>query len=93
MDFHGIQMKGSYFMEEFATKPTWSASDETRVIYTANEDRMYYATSSKWVRPLLANEDDEPDADNTYTLGGPSARFDAIWSVDFEGVARQARYA
>lgn len=100
MDFHGITMKGDYFVELVASVPSWSTADEKRIIYAADEDRLYYGVGSSlsavtdgWVRPLLANANDEPDADNTYTLGSGSKRWDAIYAVDFEGIARQARYA
>ena len=48
MENYGIDMKGNIQIESVATKPTWAAADERRMIYVAAEDRIYYGSGTKW---------------------------------------------
>lgn len=100
MDFHGITMKGKYYMEEVSA-PAAASSNETRVVYNTSSNinsasdyfgqyRMFYHNNSKWLRPLCGNVNDGPDTDNTRSLGTSSYRFSKIYSVDFYGRVRYA---
>jgi len=103
MENHGINMKGKYFMEQ-VSGPVADASNERRIIYNTSNTingitdvegqyRMFYsgrnsAGSHRWLRPLLANDDDKPDQDDEHILGSASYRFRAIYSKDFFGAVR-----
>lgn len=100
MDYHGITMKGKYFMEE-VSGPTAGSSNAKRIVYNVSSSingsadqygqyKMYYHNNSKWIRPLCGNISDGPDVDNTRDLGSSSYRFRKIYSADFYG---QVRYS
>jgi len=93
MDYHGITMKGNYFMEE-VSGPSANTSYQKRIIYNVSatingasdyygQYKMFYHNNSKWIRPLCGNVNDGPDADNTRNLGTASYRFANIYSVNF----------
>lgn len=106
MENHGIKMKGSFIMQNVSGPNTPSANDEARIIYNVSNSlngspdpegqyRLCYAgrTSGggrKWLRPLVANDDDKPDADDSTILGSATYRFRAIYSKEFYG---QVRYS
>jgi len=48
MENYGLDMKGNTQIESISTLPTWAAADERRVIYVADEDRVYYGSATKW---------------------------------------------
>lgn len=98
MDFHGITMKGKYFIEEVSS-PTAAASNERRMVYNTSStingslvgntaNKMFYHNDTKWVRPLLANINDGPDVDNTRYLGSATYRFARIYATNFYGSVR-----
>lgn len=100
MENHGLNMKGSYFMET-TSAPTSASSNERRLAYNTSANlngvadqfgqyKMVYHDNTKWLRPLCGNIDDGPDSDNTRTLGSSSYRFAAIYAADFYG---QVRYS
>lgn len=101
MDFHGITMKGNYFMEEVSSPAAAPGIADKRIIYNTSAiingaadqfggNKMYYHTNVRWVRPLLGNINDGPDSDNTRNLGSGSYRFAGIYSANFYG---QVRYS
>jgi hypothetical protein len=101
MENHGINMKGKYFMERVSAPAADPGGSDNRIIFNVstsiNESahafgqwKMFYHDNNNWVRPLLANQDDGPDVDNTRQLGNPSYRFSKIYSADFYG---QVRYS
>ena len=45
---YGLNLLGEFKIQEVATLPSWSASDERRIIYVADSDKMYYGTSAKF---------------------------------------------
>jgi hypothetical protein len=49
---------------------------------------MVYHDDAKWIRPLVGNDHDAPDADNTWDLGSSSYRFRTIRAVNFYGAVR-----
>lgn len=99
MDYHGITMKGKYFMEQVST-PTAGATNQRRIAYntsnsingvtnaTYNPNKMIYHDDAKWLRPLVGNDHDAPDADNTWDLGSSSYRFRTIRAVNIYGAVR-----
>ncbi len=103
MENHGINMKGKYFMESVSA-PTADSSNERRLVYNVSTSinggadvegqyRLFYsgrnsAGSHRWLRPLVANDDDKPDQDDAHVLGSASYRFRAIYSKDFFGAVR-----
>lgn len=99
MDFHGVTMKGKYYMEEVSSPTAAAGTHDKRVVYNTSATingaadyfggyKMYYHNNSKWVRPLLGNVNDGPDSDNTRSLGTGSYRFANIYSVNFYGAVR-----
>ena len=42
MDYHGIDMVGKLKVEMLPTKPTWTANDEGREIYTSDTGKRWY---------------------------------------------------
>ena len=103
MDHHGVDMKGKYYLEtKTATQDNTNglslSIDQRRLIINASDDKMYFCNfsggggSGKWIRHIIANDDDVPDQDDVHTLGGSSAKWAAIYATDFEGTARLARY-
>jgi len=48
MENYGLDIKGNIQIESVSTLPTWAAADERRVIYVADEDRVYYGSATKW---------------------------------------------
>ena len=100
MENHGINMKGKYFMEQVSA-PAASALNEKRIIYNISTSingsvdafgqyKLFYHDNNNWVRPLLANQNDGPDSDNTRDLGSSSYKFRSMYSTDFYG---QVRYS
>ena len=59
MENYGIDMKGKIQVENVSTLPAWASTDERRVIYVADEDKLYYGSNSEWVAVL----------DNNYVSG------------------------
>ena len=93
-------MKGKYFMEQVSNESS-GVSNERRLVYNTStlmngaadqfgQYKMFFHGQSKWLRPLVANNDDGPDSDDTRTLGHSSYRFKAMYAVDFYG---QVRYS
>ena len=100
MENHGINMKGKYFMEEVSA-PAANVANKKRIIYNIStsinsnpdafgQNKMYYHDNNNWVRPLLGNQSDGPNADNVIQLGSGTYRFSKIYSADFYG---QVRYS
>jgi hypothetical protein len=103
MENHGINMIGNYFMES-VSGPVAASANERRLIYNVSSSinggpdvegqyRLFYSGrnsggSHKWLRPLVANDDDKPDADDDHILGSASYRWRAIYSKDFYGSVR-----
>jgi hypothetical protein len=48
MDFHGIDMKGDFLIEEVADKD-FVPVEEKRLIYDLSEKKAYYGNDSQWV--------------------------------------------
>ena len=98
MDFHGITMKGNYFMEQ-ESSPAANVNNEKRLIYNISAvingssdqfggRKMYYHNNVKWLRPLVGNNDDGPDVNNARSLGSNTFRFAGIYSTNFYGAVR-----
>lgn len=100
MDHHGVNMKGKYYLETRTASEDASGGlnltiDFRRLILNASNDKMYYCTTSKWLRPLVANDDDAPDQNEVYDLGNSSARWRRIYVGDSGsgGIYGQVRYS
>ena len=105
MENHGINMKGNYFIEE-VSGPIAGSTNERRLIYNVSNSingapdvegqyRLFYSGrnssgSHKWLRPLVANDDDKPDIDDDHLLGSASYRWRAMYAKNFYG---QVRYS
>ena len=50
--------------------------------------KMFYHNNGKWLRPLLGNQNDGPDIDNSRQLGASGYRFSAIYATNFYGAVR-----
>lgn len=50
MKIYGANFEGPIFLEILSTLPSWSASDEGRMVYISDVDRIYYGTSTSWFR-------------------------------------------
>lgn len=97
MDFHGITMKGKYYAEQVSS-PTGADTIGRIVVNTSttangNADsraqyKIYWNNGSRWLRPLVANNNDAPEVTNSYDLGSASKRWNAIYSADFYGSVR-----
>jgi hypothetical protein len=48
MKYHGIEMIGKFFAQQITTLPTWTPSDEGRVLYTTDTDSLYFGTATGW---------------------------------------------
>ena len=99
MENHGINMKGKYFMESVSGPAAGTSANGRRVIFNTSTSingttdafgqyKMFFHNQTQWARPLLANVNDGPHADNTITLGSGSYRFSKIYSADFYGAVR-----
>lgn len=107
MDFHGITMKGNYFMEEESSPAAAPGIADKRIIYNTSAiingaadqfggNRMYYHTDERWVRPLLGNINDGPDVNETRNLGSSTYRFYRIYAGNSDinaGFHGQVRYS
>jgi len=56
MKNHGADMIGNLHLEELTTLPSWTAADERRLIYVADEELLYYGGSSDWEQVIVSNE-------------------------------------
>ena len=99
MDYHGITMKGKYFMEQVSNLSSGVTGNQRRIVYNTSTSmngtgdafgqyKLFYHNNSQWVRPLLANQHDGPYADNQIYLGSGTYRFARIYSVNFYGAVR-----
>lgn len=99
MENHGITMKGKFFMEEVSAPAVDPGASDKRVIYNVsgsingNTDqfgqyKMFFHNDAKWLRPLLANNNDGPDIDNARHLGSGSYRFASMYATNFYGAVR-----
>jgi len=59
-------MEGKFLAEKVATLPAWEASDEGRIVYAEDVDKLYVGSGSAWVDLALADLVD----DTTPQLGG-----------------------
>jgi len=48
MEFHEIDTVGTIWIQRLSTLPSWSSSDEGRLVYTEDNDTFYYGTSTGW---------------------------------------------
>lgn len=97
MDFHGITMKGKYYAEQ-VTSPTGPDTIGRIVVNTSTtangnadsraQNKIFFNNGARWLRPLVANNNDAPEVDVAYDLGGPTKRWNAIYSADFYGSVR-----
>jgi len=55
MDYHGIEMKGSFLEQRVSSLPTWSASQIARTVYLTTNNKRYYANNVGWVEPEVDN--------------------------------------
>lgn len=104
MENHGINMIGNYFMESVSGPAAAASANERRLIYSTSDTingitddrgafRMFYSGRNsvgarRWLRPLVANDDDKPDITDEYLLGTSSYRWKGIYSKDFYGSVR-----
>ena len=90
MRHYKVDMRGKLWIHRTSTLPAWQAGDEGRLVYAEDVDLYYIGGPSDWILSLT---DPLTSQDNTITVGSGTRRFTAIYAVDFEGIARQARYA
>jgi len=57
MEFYGIEMKGKFILEILETTPEYENSDEGRVIYVEDEEKLLYGDSSNWVNIISSDSD------------------------------------
>ena len=50
MKSHGLDMIGNLHLEDVTSLPTWSASDERRLVYESTNQILYYGGNSGWDR-------------------------------------------
>jgi hypothetical protein len=48
MKIYGIEMEGKFLGEKLATLPSWQASDEGRLVYAQDVDKLYVGTNASW---------------------------------------------
>jgi len=48
MKFYGMDLQGKLELEMLDSLPEWAATDERRIVYAADEDTVYYGTSTGW---------------------------------------------
>jgi len=48
MKFYGIDAQGKFIIEKVSTLPTWTASDESRIVYLETTKALYGGTSTGW---------------------------------------------
>lgn len=48
MEFHEIEMTGSFWVER-ASLPSWTAADVGRIIYSTDDNSIYYGSNTEWV--------------------------------------------
>ncbi len=57
MDNHGITMSGKFINQKTSTLPTWVSTDEGRLIYVEDEDKLYYGSDSMWKETKTSESD------------------------------------
>lgn len=50
MKFYGINMLGKFLIERLTTTPVWDNTYEGRLIYTQDNDKLYYGLAGAWQR-------------------------------------------
>jgi hypothetical protein len=107
MKMHEIDMVGKFWTQRAASLPSWGAADEGRVIYDDANNLLYYGNNAAWQRITIGDPaiyalkasannwtaSQLPNADNTYTLGNGSYRWNNVYSVTFTGTVTTATYA
>lgn len=48
MKIFGVEMQGEFIVESLATLPAWQASDEGRLVYAEDVNKLYVGTSTQW---------------------------------------------
>lgn len=48
MKFHGIDMRGKFFVQRVPIKPEFTSADKGRLIYVIDEDEFYYGGDVEW---------------------------------------------
>ena len=51
MDYHGIEMGGSFIDQKVASLPTWTSDDIGRTLYLTTNNKRYYANNTGWIEP------------------------------------------
>ena len=49
MQFHEIDMDGVFWLERLASLPDWTSADEGRVVYSIEDQNIFYGNSTSWV--------------------------------------------
>ena len=49
MKFYGINSQGIITIQVVASLPVWAASDEGRIIYVNDINRIFYGGQSSWI--------------------------------------------
>lgn len=49
MIIYGTEVKGPFYPEKLSTLPVYTASDEGRVVYVDDVNKVYYGSDSAWV--------------------------------------------
>ena len=53
MKFHEIDTVGNIWIQRLATKPAWGSADEGRIIFTQDNNTMYYGTDTGWTSSFV----------------------------------------
>lgn len=89
--FHGIDMQGKFFIQQYSALPAHTPEDERRLIYVQEEGTLYYSDGSQWwplsvySGTVVGTEYWEFDSagDVRPTLGGSTS--DSVWEYDVYG--------
>jgi len=49
MQFHEIDMDGIFWLERLASLPSWTSTDEGRIVYSIEDQNIFYGNAIEWV--------------------------------------------
>lgn len=48
MEAHGLNLKGKFYIQEISVLPTWTSTDERRILYCSADSSYYVGTNLGW---------------------------------------------
>lgn len=94
MRFHGIDMRGKFWIHRvssIASHPhSGDTTDEGRMVYDTTAEKLYIGTSTGWKEVTLQPAEGTSYGNNLGSSGNP---YSTIYATLFSGTATSARYS